>query len=179
MTTWMLRLGRFDRWALHTLVQRRQGAWSRVLRAVTHLGDTWVVVGVAAAASLGILPGLEEAGVISAFALAVSHGFVQVLKRTITRPRPQLPEGVHSLVAAPDRFSFPSGHAAAALSIALPIAAALPTPAAVLVLGTALVVGVSRCYLGVHYPGDVLAGWLLAAGAVLLAPPILGGLGWS
>ena len=43
---------------------------------------------------------------------------------------------------------------------------------ATLALGIGLAVGFSRCYLGVHYPGDVLAGWLLAvlglwAGAAL------------
>jgi undecaprenyl-diphosphatase len=175
----MLQLERFDRWALHALVRRRRGVSSHVLRTVTHLGDMGVVVGVAAAVSLGLLPGLENAGVVAAVALVVSHGFVQVLKRTITRPRPRLPVGVRSLVAAPDRFSFPSGHATASLSVALPIAAALPAPLAALVLGSALLVGLSRCYLGVHYPGDVLAGWLLAAAAVLLAPPLLAGLGWS
>lgn len=47
-------------------------------------------------------------------------------------------------------------------------------PAAALVLGPGFLVGVSRCYLGVHYPGDVLVGWVLAIVAVLASQPVLG-----
>ena len=78
------------------------------------------------------------------------------------------------LIEPEDRFSFPSGHAAAGLAVALPIAVAIGglLGAAVLLFG--LAVGVSRCYLGVHYPGDVLMGWLLAA-ATYAAAPLVGG----
>ena len=90
------------------------------------------------------------------------------MKRTIDRPRPRLPVGTALLLEPPDRFSFPSGHAAASLSVGLPIAGALPPEVGGMVIAVALLVGLSRCYLGVHYPGDVLMGWLLAAGAVWL-----------
>jgi undecaprenyl-diphosphatase len=65
------------------------------------------------------------------------------------------------LAAEPDRFSFPSGHAAAAMSVAMGYAMVFPNLAVPLVL-LAAAVGASRVYLGVHYPGDVLVGQLLA-----------------
>ena len=68
----------------------------------------------------------------------------------------------------PDRFSFPSGHATAGLAVAFPLYFALPPLAAVIVLCLGLAIGVSRAYLGVHYPGDVLMGWVTAITTSLL-----------
>lgn len=129
---------------------------------VTHLGDAAVVIGVSALLLLAPTPDLRAAGVRAALALTISHVLVQVLKRSIARARPQLPVGVLSLIRAPDRFSFPSGHAAAALAVTAGIATVLPVVLGLPLVALGLLVGVTRCYLGVHYPGDVMAGWVLA-----------------
>jgi undecaprenyl-diphosphatase len=107
---------------------------------------------------------------VPAFALAFSFLVSQVLKRSFSRTRPDLPVGINSLIQAPDRFSFPSGHATAAIAIALPLAVVLPFYVGVPVLALGLAIGLTRCYLGVHYPGDVVAGWSIAALSVLVAP---------
>ncbi len=165
MTAWILRIHHHDERVLHAMVLRRRPRLDRAMRAVTHLGDAAVTVTLTLA--LGLVPGLMVAGRRAAFALVGSHLVVQLLKRTVTRSRPTMPTGVAALVQPPDRFSFPSGHAAASLSVALGLAMALPASIASGILGLAIVVGASRCYLGVHYPGDVLAGWMLAiAGAI-------------
>ena len=173
MTTWIIRLHHHDERALHALVLRRHPRLDRVMRAITHLGDAAVTIGATLALLLGAVPDLRNAGVRAAFALAASHAVVQLLKRTITRARPRMPEGFAALVQAPDRFSFPSGHAASSLSVALAGAAVPAPPASAALVALALAVGLSRCYLGVHYPGDVVAGWMLAVLGVLAAGPVV------
>ena len=93
--------------------------------------------------------------------LLISHLLVQIVKRTVTRPRPSRCVIGANRTSEPDRFSFPSGHSAAAMSVALAYGLALPNLAGPLVI-LALLVGASRVFLGVHYPGDVVAGQLLA-----------------
>ena len=173
MPTWILRLGEYDERILHAVVVRRRRHVDILIRALTHLGDASTSIALAGFLALGVVPALEGAGKTAAFALAFSHILVQILKRSFSRPRPNLPVGITSLMKAPDRFSFPSGHSAAALSVFLPMALATPVPGSFLILALGIAVGFSRCYLGVHYPGDVLAGWTLAALAVFIADPTL------
>lgn len=93
--------------------------------------------------------------------VVVSHILVQIVKRAVSRRRPAGVIRCASLVREPDRFSFPSGHATASMSVALAYGTAFPTWAAPLLL-LALVVGFSRVRLGVHYPSDVVVGQLIA-----------------
>lgn len=167
MSPLMVRLGSWDRRLLYALTARRHPALDRLMRAVTRLADPTVAIPVGVALALGLLSIPTGVGLEALAALAISHAFVQILKRWISRPRPSLPVGFSSLIEMPECFSFPSGHATAALSLAIPVALALPPGAGVAVLVVGLAVGVSRSYLGVHYPGDVLAGWALAVLTVL------------
>jgi undecaprenyl-diphosphatase len=160
MTNVFVALHRQDERILHFLVARRGRVLDGVMRLATHCGDAAVTIGLALLLLAG--PGTRETGALAAIALAASHLGVQILKRTVNRARPRLPAGVEALMQAPDRFSFPSGHAAASLSLALAISPGLAWPLGLAVLGLSLLTGVSRCYLGVHYPGDVVVGWTLA-----------------
>jgi len=173
MTALITLLRTQDERALHALVTRRTITGDRMMRFVTHAGDAGVVIALSVLLAAGTVPGWSEAGLRVAVAVTVSHLGVQILKRAIGRRRPNLPVGFQSLIDAPDRFSFPSGHAAASLSLALPLLAVAPPAAGIAMLGLAGLVGFSRCYLGVHYPGDVFVGWLLAAGGSWLAGPLL------
>lgn len=169
MSAWIVRLHHHDERVLHALVLRRRPRLDRLMRAVTHLGDAAVTIPLTLALVLGAVPGLAATGRRAALALVASHLVVQLLKRTVTRRRPTMPTGVLALVQPPDRFSFPSGHAASSMSVAVALALVLSAPVAAGVVALALVVGMSRCYLGVHYPGDVLAGWALALLGIVAA----------
>jgi undecaprenyl-diphosphatase len=146
----------FDRWMM-----TRSTATRHVWVAVTHLGGVWCSV---AAALLPLMLGgavLRAVALRALVGLAVSHGLVQVLKRNILRERPSRRLGTETLVALPDEFSFPSGHATAAMAVCFVYAMAFPLMAAP-ILALAAAVGFSRVRLGVHYPGDVLAGQAIA-----------------
>lgn len=156
-----------DRRGFEALVDRRHPYVDRLMRMLTHLGGGPASILLVALMLSCQSPHFAAAGRQAAFALVVSHVFVQLLKRGIARRRPNLPAGLAPLIKVPDQFSFPSGHAAAALSVGLPLAAILPGLFGPAVLVLATLVGLSRCYLGVHYPCDVIAGWVLACAAHL------------
>ncbi|MCM3882673.1 bifunctional phosphatase PAP2/diacylglycerol kinase family protein [Frankia sp. R82] len=75
-------------------------------------------------------------------------------------------------------FSFPSGHAASAAAFATGVALDAPA-AAVPVAALAAAVAFSRVYVGVHYPGDVLAGVALGVGAGLLTTKVMPRRPWA
>jgi len=137
---------------------------SRTSRAawviVTHAGGLWASV-VAAVLPLVIEGAVRAAAWHALAGLALSHAAVQLVKRSVERPRPSSRVHCDTLVAEPPCFSFPSGHATAAMSVAFMYAAAFPSYAIAL-MALAVAVGFSRVRLGVHYPGDVLAGQLIA-----------------
>lgn len=163
----LTRLGAHDR-ALFlrlALPDARRPRAHRLWRGVTHLGGaTFTVAASLAPLALG---GAWQRGALRALStLVVSHLLVQLVKRTVGRPRPSRGTACTVLIHEPDRFSFPSGHAAAAMSVALGYAAVQPALAPLLG-AAAVVVGFSRVALAVHYPGDVVAGQLLALATAL------------
>lgn len=145
------------RWALgeDAVVAHRRG-WI----VVTHAGGAVVMIA-SVLLPLLLTPWPRPISARAALALTLSHLVVQALKRVVNRERPD----ATALIRCPDRFSFPSGHATAALAVALSYGLAWPALGPLLVCA-AVIVGWSRVVLGVHYPGDVLVGQLIALGTV-------------
>lgn len=151
------------RWVIDECTPARaRRAW----RVLTHLGGARVTIlavllpsGVGGAA-------MRAAAWQAGAALLVSHLVVQLLKRRLRRERPTVRVLERAHADVPDRFSFPSGHSCAAMSVAFAYGLAAPALAAPLVLA-ATVVGFSRVRLGVHYPGDVVTGQGIAIATVL------------
>lgn len=102
-----------------------------------------------------------------AVALALSHILVRIIKKRAERVRPSACMSLEALVAIPDKFSFPSGHACAAMSTAITYAICFPGGAPLILL-LAFLIGASRVALGVHFPGDVLVGQLIAVAVSLM-----------
>ena len=94
----------------------------------------------------------------------------RMLSRMIARPRPP----AEAWLAEPEGYSLPSKHTTLAALAAGACARSLglrgaPVRAALLLAAAG--VGVSRVYLGVHWPTDVAAGWLFAEGWLYLTAP--------
>lgn len=98
------------------------------------------------------------AGLI-AFVLEVA--IYKIVKNTTKRDRPyRAVPGISSLMPPPDKFSFPSGHTAAAFVMATLFGTVIPALFIPLII-IALLIGFSRIYNGLHFPSDVLAGMAL------------------
>jgi undecaprenyl-diphosphatase len=94
---------------------------------------------------------------------------VTPLKDLFERARPPVADpGLGALIAVPENASFPSGHSASAFAAATAVAVMCPRLRP-LVLGLAAAVALSRVYLRVHFPLDVLAGGLLGAALGVVA----------
>jgi undecaprenyl-diphosphatase len=138
-------------------------------RDITALGSIIVVV-ILSGAVIGYLLLLRRRGPALLMLISVAGGTAlnDLLKYVFDRPRPDLV--LHS--AQVFTSSFPSGHAAVSAVVYLTLGALLardaPSAAVkIYVMAVAIfvvfLVGVSRIFLGVHYPTDVLAGWCIGS----------------
>ena len=139
-------------------------ALDQAMLLASQLGYAWGVVPLAGLGFAGLLAtGHVRRAVYFGLAVGGSALLNLVAKAVFVRERPSL-----WLSVAPEHsYSFPSGHAMGAMSLAAAIILLLwftrwRWPALVLGLGFTVWVGASRVYLGVHYPSDILAGWTAA-----------------
>ena len=140
--------------------------FDRAFLVASELGYEWGVVpfDVLLVLSLAVSRKLRE-GLFAGVAIIGSALLNLGAKQLFARERPTLWESI----APEGSFSFPSGHAMGSITIAMVLVllawhtrwrwwVTLPMAAFV------VIVGLSRVYLGVHYPSDILAGWAFAIG---------------
>ena len=156
--------GPIDRTILGTLYAGDRPVLADTARLVTVLGDgRWVT-------AISILAGLwlmREKRLNTAVVLLIGTGIGRVIteiqKYQVNRVRP----GDDPHLVATYSMSFPSAHSANAMMVYLTLAMLLPHAQRQMwiagALAIALMVGVSRMMLGVHWPSDVVGGWSYGA----------------
>ncbi|MEU9209885.1 phosphatase PAP2 family protein [Streptomyces sp. NPDC048415] len=164
-------LGELDRRVFTRVAGARVPGADPALRRLSHSADRgrlWL----GAAAGLTVIGGgtagraaLRGMGSLALASLTVNT----VVKWSARRPRPllDLVPRIRHLGRQPQTTSFPSGHSASAAAFATGVALE-STRYGALVAPVAAAVAFSRVYVGVHYPGDVLAGVAIGAGAAAL-----------
>lgn len=141
-----------------------------IMKAASRLGDDgliWIV----AAVLLLIFPKTRRGGLDTALSLAIASAVNNLgFKNLIARARPyNVIEGLEILVEPLASYSFPSGHSCSSFAAAFAIALAFRGKGGGAALILAALIALSRVYVGVHYPTDVLCGaalGMLAASCV-------------
>jgi undecaprenyl-diphosphatase len=149
------------------VIDHRSGFWTEVMVSASRFGSTpSLIVIVLATGAWLVWKGRRADALLVVAGSAGALALGPVLKALVERPRPALSDHVVFV----NSWSYPSGHSLNSMAVlglltVLAVRARPGAPRRTLwaVLGAFLVavVGFSRVYLGVHWPSDVLAGWLI------------------
>lgn len=119
---------------------------------------------------------IRKIGIEAMIVLFISQSIVYTIKKILSRERPyKMIEHLNTFGISLKDYSFPSGHTTASFSMATTLALNIPRIWLILYL-LALIIGISRIYLGVHYPTDVMAGIIIGIATSLFVHTNL--LGW-
>lgn len=138
-------------------------------------GVTWLgnggMIWLAISFILLLIPKTRKVGIMSMLALGLSGLFVNcVIKNLVARPRPFTKiEGLTYLIKRPRDYSFPSGHTSASFAAAVVFIRKMPKRYGIPFMVLAVLIALSRLYLGVHYPTDVLGGAIIGMLIAFLA----------
>lgn len=149
---------------------------SPVVKFITHLGDHGILW-IALLLILICIPKTRKAGMLGAGALILTFVVTNLcLKPMIARIRPyELIDGLTRMIEKQSDRSFPSGHTANSMAVGVMLwlvsqkgqelgrkGVYFPKAAGWFFLVLSVLIGLSRLYVGVHYPTDVLGGAVIA-----------------
>ncbi len=136
-------------------------ALNPVMTSITKLGDAgifWILLTLI----LLLFKRTRKIGIAAVCSLILQALIIFVLKNAVMRVRPyDAIEGLIPLVKKLSDFSFPSGHSGASFAVAVVCLKKLPKKYGIPLLVLACLIALSRMYVGVHYPTDVLVGTLI------------------
>ena len=133
-----------------------------IFKFITHLGDegyVWIAIAVL----LLFVKNYRKVGLMVGGSLLGSLLFNNmIVKNIVARPRPyRMMEELTILIPEPGEYSFPSGHTSSSFAAGVVLYLMLPKKYGVPAMVLAFVIGISRLYVGVHYPTDVLGGMVM------------------
>ncbi len=145
-----------------------------IMRAITSLGNAgafWILL----AAALLLFRRTRKIGLACAISIAIGAVITNlILKNWVARIRPyEAMQALSILVGRPRDFSFPSGHATASFAGAWAVFRNTKSRWRWGALILAILIALSRLYVGVHYPTDVLAGTAIGLLSAEIATKIL------
>ena len=157
----------FDRSILYFMYHHRAHWLTQAAKVLARMGSPPVIAGVALVSAVTGIFWRKVRGAAWTMPIAIIGAgiIIQAVKLFIKRPRPSF----FAPLLHESGFSFPSGHSLIAMVVygllgyfVLHLVHGFAAKLAVRILTVLLVVsiGVSRVYVGVHYPTDVLAGWI-------------------
>lgn len=145
-------------------------------RFITSLGDDgrfWIALGLV----MLFFKKTRVPGGAGLLAMALNFLATNItIKNIVARPRPYVSiEALEILIEQPGEFSFPSGHTSSSFAFAFAFYLLMTKKYGVPALVLAALIGISRLYVGVHYPTDVLGGLVIG---VLCGLAVVRGIPW-
>lgn len=143
-------------------------------RNITHIGGATATISTILILIFLTNHSVRFTAIAAAISLLLSHIPVTIVKKLYPRKRPYIMLSETKVPQNPLKdHSFPSGHTTAIFSVIIPFIILIPALAIILLpLGAS--VGISRIYLGLHYPSDVLAGCFLGTSSGMIAMVSIG-----
>jgi undecaprenyl-diphosphatase len=173
LSEFLRQLAQWDGAALEWLHGVHWGPLTAVFVVASAWWVKWPLFAVTGGCCDAVKRRLPTTALAVAGAAALAEGITVALKHLTERARPPLADPtIQALVSLPESTSFPSGHAATAFAAATAVGVLHPRLRAPL-LGLAVLVAVSRVYLGVHFWSDVLVGSLLGVGIGLVTVRVM------